>query len=79
MRAHVFGVHKTFVENVKKDCKVHLALRLMDIITSYLHGFSQNSKMWTPVFINFSSKHSSATIRAVIGIVHSKRHNSGLF
>ena len=56
---------------VKRDRKVHLTLRWMNTLPSYLEDSSQNSKVYTPVFTDLSSKHSSATIRAVTGIVHS--------
>ena len=58
-------------EEVKKDCKVHLTLRWMNTLTSYLEDSSQNSEVCTPVFTALSGKHSFATIRAVTGIVHS--------
>ena len=80
--AHVFGVHRICIYSCRgreNDRKVHLTLRWMDTKTSYLDGSSQNSKACTPVFTDLSSKHSSATIRAVIGIFRSRGHNSGLF
>ena len=40
----------TVAEDVKKDRKVHLTLRWMNTLTSYLDGSSQNSKACTPVF-----------------------------
>ena len=80
---HILSVYtelvSTVAEDVKKDSKVHLTLRWMNTTTSYLDGSSQNSKVCTPVFTDLSSKHSSATIRAVIGVLYSKGHNSGLF
>ena len=72
---HMFSVymeHVSAVEaQVKRDHKVHLTSRWMNTLSSYLEHSSQNSKVCTPVFTDLSSKRSSATIRAVTGIVHS--------
>ena len=80
---HMFSVYIEFVstvaEDVKRDRKAHLTLRWMNTKIGYLEGSSQNSMACTPVFTDLSSKHSSATIRAVIGIFHSRGLNSGLF
>ena len=68
----IYMEHVSAVEaQVKRDHKVHLTLRWMNTLSSYLEHSSQNSKVCTSVFSDFSSKHSSATIRAVIGIVQS--------
>ena len=83
---HMFSLCKeivsTVVEDVKKGRKARLILRWMDATTSYLDSIST---VWPKfnlisVFTDLSRKHSSATIyRAVLGIVHSRGHNSGLF
>jgi len=58
-------------EEVKEDRKVHLTLRWMKTLTSYLEDSSQNSEVSTPVFTDSFSKHLSATIQAVTRVVHS--------
>ena len=72
---HMFSVYMEHVsavaEEAKKDRKLHLTLRWMNTLTSYLEGSSKNSEVCAPVFTDLSINHSSATIRAVTGIVHS--------
>lgn len=72
---HIFSVYMEHVsavaEEEKKDRKLHLTLRWMNTLTSYLEGSSKNSELCAPVFTDLSINHSSATIRAVTGIVHS--------
>ena len=84
---HTFSLYKeivsTVAEDVKKDLKARLILRWMDATTSYLDSISTaiGPKFnLISVFTDLSSKHSSATIyRVVLGIAHSRGHNSGLF
>ena len=58
-------------EDVKKDRKVHLAIRWVNSLNSYLDGLSENAMVCRPVYTELSKEYSSVTIRAVTGILHS--------
>ena len=72
---HMFSYYVQLVSEVsndsKRDRKAHLAIRWTESLNSYLDPSSENSNACSAVFNNLSTEHSSSTIRAVTGILHS--------
>lgn len=72
---HMYSLYITLVSDiakeVKKDKKARLTLRWMESLNSYLDRSSDISKICSLVFSELENEHSSSTIRAVTGILHS--------
>ncbi|KAL9984460.1 hypothetical protein ACROYT_G006754, partial [Oculina patagonica] len=72
---HMYSLYITLLSDitkeVKKDKKARLTLRWMESLNSYLDRSSDISKICSPVFSELENEHSSSTIRAVTGILHS--------